>query len=81
MLKQLVYLKNEKLYYLREIRRVSVKWMLFRCDKCNRMGQVILRKRSYMVAVEPEKVRREFWDKYRWQWFERQFGVYGIKFR
>jgi hypothetical protein len=67
---QKVRLGDGELYKLEEVRKVSRKWVVFRCDPCNEQGELVRRRTSVLFAVEPGFVRRKFWNRLGRAWFE-----------
>jgi hypothetical protein len=67
---QIVRLRDGNLYQLEELRKISKKWVVFRCDQCNDKGEVVKEGTSVLFAVEPEFVRRDWWNRLGRKWFE-----------
>jgi hypothetical protein len=67
---QVIRLRDGKLYKLKELQKISKKWVVFRCDQCNKKGKLVKRGDSYLFAVEPRFVKRTFWGRLGRTWFE-----------
>jgi hypothetical protein len=67
---QIIRLGDGNLYRLEEVQKVSRKWVVFRCDACNELGESVERRTSVLFAVEPRFVKRTFWGRLGRAWFE-----------